>query len=279
MCDKDTCNDASCCGECEPWNCLEQQINDALATKEGQLQGYVDEAKDAAAESKASAEASAQSAAESKEFRDEAETAASTAIAAEGVVLGVANILQDTADKLEQIADELNTAIAGIAVSSWYYTTVEENQTIIPVPRDKAVMMVQSIYIEGSRQTQNRGFEFHVEDSEIELTEPLPLGIEIEIILGTYNSDNPVDFASVLASNVGASLIGSTSGNTVQSYLDAIDIPPETKAGSIITWHDQEIMADVIIPANKNAYSAGPTIQINQDVTVDVGSNSNWIII
>lgn len=223
MCDKDTCNDASCCGECEPWNCLEQQINDALATKEGQLQGYVDEAKDAAAESKASAEASAQSAAESKEFRDEAETAASTAVAAEGVVLGVANTLQDTADKLEQIADELGTAIAGVAVSSWFYTTVSENQTVIPVPANKNAVDVQSIYIEGARQSPFRGFEFDKTAMIITLAEPLPLGLEIEIILGTYNSDNPNDFAHTLASNNGASLVGTARGITVQQTIDELN--------------------------------------------------------
>ena len=223
MCDKDTCNDASCCGECEPWNCLEQQVNDILATKEDQLQGYVGEAKDAAAESKASAEASAQSAAESKEFRDEAETAASTAVAAEGVVLGVANTLQDTADKLEQIADELGTAIAGVAVSSWFYTTVSENQTVIPVPANKNAVDVQSIYIEGARQSPFRGFEFDKTAMIITLAEPLPLGLEIEIILGTYNSDNPNDFAHTLASNNGASLVGTSSGNTVQEGLNSID--------------------------------------------------------
>lgn len=225
MCDKDTCNDASCCGECEPWNCLEQQINDALATKEGQLQGYVDEAKDAAAESKASAEASAQSAAESKEFRDEAETAASTAVAAEGVVLGVANTLQDTADKLEQIADELGTAIAGVAVSSWFYTTVSENQTVIPVPAYKNAVDVQSIYIEGARQSPFRGFEFDKTAMTITLAEPLPLGLEIEIILGTYNSDNPNDFAHTLASSNGASLVGTTTGKTVQEELNKLVEP------------------------------------------------------
>jgi len=219
MCDKDTCNDASCCGECEPWNCLEQQINDALATKEEHLQGYVDEAKDAAAESKASAEASAQSAAESKEFRDEAETAASTAVAAEGNVIGVANDLQDTADKLKQIADELNTAISGIAVSTWYYTAVSDNQTVIPVPADKNEVDIQAIYVEGSRQEPNRGFVFDKLARTITLAEGIPLGLEISIIMGTY-SDNPNDFAHTIASSNGAALVGTSSGQTVQETLD-----------------------------------------------------------
>lgn len=207
MCDKDTCNDASCCGECEPWNCLEQQVNDILATKEDQLQGYVDEAKDAAAESKASAEASAQSAAESKEFRDEAEQAATTAVAAEGIVVGVANDLQDTASKLEQIADELNTAISGIAVSTWYYTAVSDNQTVIPLPADKNEVTIQAIYIEGARQEPNRGFVFDKLARTITLAEGIPSGLEISIIMGTY-SDNPNDFANILASEGGAGFIG-----------------------------------------------------------------------
>jgi len=280
MCDKENCNcgGASCCGDCEPWNCLEQQVNDILATKEDELQGYVDEAKDAAAESKASAEASAQSAAESKEFRDEAEVAASTAVAAEGIVVGVANSLQDTADKLEQIADELNTAISGIAVSTWYYTAVSENQTVIPVPEDKNEVDIQSIYIEGARQEPNRGFVFDKLARTITLAEGIPLGLEIAIVMGTY-SDNPNDFAHTLASNNGASLVGTTSGKTVQDYLDNLDTPSDGGGSSVVTWHDQEISEDVTIPANKNAYSAGPTIQINQDVTVDVGDDSNWVII
>lgn len=224
--------DCDCgCGECQPWNCLEHQVNGILSTKEGQLQGYVDEAKDAAAESKASAEASAQSAVESKEYRDEAEIAASTAVAAEGVVLGVANTLQDTADKLEQITDELNTAVAGIAVATWYYTTVSENQTVIPVPEDKNEVSIQSIYIEGSRQEPNRGFVFDKLARTITLAEGLPLGIEIAIIMGTY-SDNPNDFSNTLASPTGASLIGTSDGKTVQESLNLLNglITP-------ITWN------------------------------------------
>ncbi|AWD92560.1 tail fiber protein [Pectobacterium phage Nepra] len=215
MCDKDTCNDASCCGECEPWNCLEQQVNDILATKEGQLQGYVDESKNSAAESKASAEASAQSAAESKEFRDEAETAASTAVAAEGVVLGVASTLQDTADKL-------GTAIAGIAVVTWYYTAVSENQTVIPVPDDKNQIAIQAIYIEGARKEPgpSRDFTYDPVTKQITLVEGIPLGQEIAIILGVY-PENSDDITHILASSTGAGLIGTTSGFTAQEELNA----------------------------------------------------------
>lgn len=224
MCDKENCNCGSnpCCGDCEPWNCIEQAVNDVWSTKEGQIEDFVERAETAAENSEASAKASADSAAEAKEFRDEAEQAATTAVAAEGVVLGVASTLQDTADKLEQIADELGTAIAGVAVSSWFYTTVIENQTVIPVPADKNAVDVQSIYIEGARQSPFRGFEFDKTAMTITLAEPLPLGLEIEIILGTYNSDNPNNFAQTLASNNGASLVGTSNGLTVQENLTGL---------------------------------------------------------
>lgn len=226
MCDKENCNCGSnpCCGDCEPWNCVEQAVNDVWSTKEGQIEELVERGETSAENSEASAQASAGSAAESKEFRDEAEIAATTAVAAEGVVLGVANTLQDTADKLQQIADELGTAIAGISVVTWYYTAVSDNQTVIPVPTDKNQVDVQSIYIEGVRQEPNRGFTYDALNKEIILTEGIPLGMEISIIIGTY-SDNPNDFANTLASNNGASLIGTLGGETVQEELNQFGDP------------------------------------------------------
>lgn len=208
-----------CNNDC--WNCNEQAINDIWSTKKRQIDQFVERSETAAENSEASKQASAGSAAESKKFRDEAEIAASTAVAAEGVVLGVANTLQDTTDKLEQVADELGIAIAGIAVTSWFYTTVSENQSVIPVPANKNAVDVQSIYIEGIRKSPFRGFEFDKTAMTITLAEPLPLGLEIEIVLGTYNSDNPNDFAVTLASNNGASLVGTTSGFTAQEELNA----------------------------------------------------------
>lgn len=223
MCDKENCNCGNnpCCGDCEPWNCVEQAVNDVWANKETQIEGLVDRAETAAENSEASAKASADSAAEAKEFRDEAETAATTAVAAEGVVLGVAGTLEDTANKLKQIADELGTAIAGVSVVTWYYTAVSDNQTVIPVPADKNQVDVQAIYIEGARQEPNRGFTYDAVNKEITLAEGIPMGMEISIIIGTY-SDNPNDFANTLASSNGASLIGTSSGNTVQEELNSL---------------------------------------------------------
>lgn len=215
-------SDCTCdCNECAPVNCIEQAIRDALATLQEQLEALVKRAEDAAKTSEDAAAASAASAAEAKDYRDAAELAATTATDALKTITDVAVSLEATAKKLQEIADELATAIAGIAVVTWYYTAVSEGQTVIPVPDDKNALAVQCIYIEGARQEPGRGFVFDKTAKTITLAEGIPLGLEISIILGTY-SDNPTDFPQTLASNNGASLIGSTSGQTIQQELDTL---------------------------------------------------------
>lgn len=54
--------------------------------------------------------------------------------------------------------------------------------------------------------------------------------------------------------------------------------PPMGSAFSMISWHDQVINNSIAIPANKNAWSFGPTITINQGQVVTVGDNSFWTI-
>lgn len=215
-------SDCTCdCNECAPVNCIEQAIRDALATLQEQLEALVKRAEDAAKASEDAAAASAASAAEAKGYRDAAELAATTATDALKTITDVAVSLEETAKKLQEIADELATAIAGIAVVTWYYTAVSEVQTVIPVPDDKNALDVQCIYIEGARQEPGRGFVFDKTAKTITLAEGIPLGLEISIILGTY-SDNPTDFPHTLASTNGASLVGTTSGQTVQQEIDTL---------------------------------------------------------
>ena len=231
MCDKTNSNyDYSgnpCCDQYEPSNCIEQAVNDVWSVKQGQINGLVEQAETAAENSEASAKASAESAAESKEFRDEAELAATTATDAMGTVIGVVNNLQD-------VADELNTAVAGIAVATWYYTAISDNQTVIPVPADKNEVDIQAIYINGVRKEPNRGFIFDKLARTITLAEGIPLGLEIAIIMGTY-SDNPNDFAHTLASNNGASLIGTSSGKTAQAEINQLHTDVATLATHVDT--------------------------------------------
>lgn len=223
MCDNTTCKGGnSCnCGECEPWNCLEQAINDALATKEDQLNGLVDKAEDAADRSEDAAKASADSASEAKGYRDEAEKAATTAVAAEGTVIETAGILQETGDALRRIANQLEDAIAGITVVPYYYTIETNKQKTITLPAEITVASVQSIYIDGLRQDpgEDRGFTYDNTTRVVTLAAGLPKGLEVTLMLGTYNADNPEDFSHTLASTNGATLVGTTAGITVQATL------------------------------------------------------------
>lgn len=55
-------------------------------------------------------------------------------------------------------------------------------------------------------------------------------------------------------------------------------IPVEASAFSPISWHDQSVDNSVVIPANKNAWSFGPTMTISPGQTVTIGTNSFWTI-
>lgn len=55
-------------------------------------------------------------------------------------------------------------------------------------------------------------------------------------------------------------------------------VPLEASAFSPISWHDQTIDNSVTIPANKNAWSFGPTMSISIGQTVTIGTDSFWTI-
>lgn len=56
------------------------------------------------------------------------------------------------------------------------------------------------------------------------------------------------------------------------------NIPLEASAFSVISWHDQSVDNSVNIPANKNAWSFGPTMTISPGQTVTVGTGSFWTV-
>ncbi|QHJ80882.1 MAG: hypothetical protein [Bacteriophage sp.] len=56
------------------------------------------------------------------------------------------------------------------------------------------------------------------------------------------------------------------------------NVPLEASAFSQISWHDQVIPNSVTIPDNKNAWSFGPQMEIEQGQLVTVGAGSSWTI-
>lgn len=217
-----SCNNAGPGHECcESITELEQLVNDAVADKETELSGYVDEAKQSAEEAAQSATAAAGSASEAKGYRDQAETAATSATGSLKIITDTALILEESGKLVQEAADEVLTAIAGIAVRNWYPVTTVANQTTFTVPSDMDALAVQTIYTEGVRQDLNRGFKFDKPTMTITLAEPIEeVGTEITVVLGVYNTDPADSFPVTLASSNGASLVGTTNGNTVQEELN-----------------------------------------------------------
>lgn len=218
------CNhtDDCSCHDCQPVNCLEQAINDVLATKDTQLKGYVESARESAEDAQVSADAAKGSENQAKEYRDESELAAATATQALVVISDTASILESTADALE-------TSVAGIAVKFWHYTTEFENQQVIRIPDAENAISVQYINIEGGNQYPStpsnvRGFTFNKDTLEVTLVEPVPAGVEITFVLGSYNMDNPQDFAQLLFSTDGAKYVKTASNMTVQQEIDKLNL-------------------------------------------------------
>ena len=65
--------------------------------------------------------------------------------------------------------------------------------------------------------------------------------------------------------------------SNIQAQLTG-NTPLEASAFSEISWHGQEIKSSVTIPANKNAWSFGPSMAIEEGQSVTIGEGSYWTI-
>ncbi len=54
--------------------------------------------------------------------------------------------------------------------------------------------------------------------------------------------------------------------------------PPMGSAFSVISWHDQIVTNSIVIPDNKNAWSFGPSVTVDDGVTVTIGDGSFWTV-
>lgn len=64
---------------------------------------------------------------------------------------------------------------------------------------------------------------------------------------------------------------------SLQDQLNGTN-PPMGSAFSMISWHDQIITNSIVIPANKNAWSFGPTITVAPGQIVTIGTGSFWTV-
>lgn len=97
----------------------------------------------------------------------------------------------------------------------------------------------------------------------------------------------PTDAASLSQVQAGDASVtaGYMAGDTALQAADAAlqaqisgGAPLQASAFSPISWHAQRITNSVNIPANVNAWSFGPTLEIAEGVTVEVGAGSFYTI-
>lgn len=210
----------SCYNPCNSNTAIEQAVDDALADRITDLDGFTQSSKNSAAQAAASATNSAQSAEESKGYRDQAQQIANTATGLVPDLLETSSNLKDAADTLEVISRTASSFL----VRNVYYTVVGGENTYT-FEESQKVSAVQAIYIEGVRQDAGQGFVYDAPSRTITFAETFTedqAGTVITIQVGQTNADSPETVLSSLAGNGGASLVGSSNGESVQTNLNSL---------------------------------------------------------
>lgn len=109
-------------------------------------------------------------------------------------------------------------------VRIWKYHAVTDGETTIQLPTDMPIVGVQTIYVQGVRQDAGEGFTYNEGDETITLADELEAGNLVTVIIGITDPDMDIDIFALLKRADGASNVGTTSGKTVQSELDALQL-------------------------------------------------------
>lgn len=257
-----------CCDD-QPNNAIEQAVNDAMADRFEELQGYVDASKSNADASATSETNAGLSANEAKGYRDQTETIYQDAQALVPSILETSQNLEDAAVAIEAALD----VASDITVKTVFYTIVGGEKTI---ELDEALVIrsVQALYIEGFRQDRGEQFEYDHATRTITLADELDsalAGSKVTIILGTLNSDSGETIDSTLASNQGASMVGTTAGITVQQTIN--NFSSDTGASTIGTASGESVQVELDKLNNRVDESATPDDVAQVSARVD-GRNS-----
>ena len=218
------------CNPCTSQNEIQQAVNDALAFEKENLEQYETNAAQSATDAANEAAKAAESASAAAQSQTNAETAASTATQAASSVTNTAVVLEETAERIEQAQDLLEEQISALQTKPVYFEVSTPTSSLV-LPDTETVFNVRSIYINSARQDVGYGFTFDKSTRTITLAEGITANdiaetevgfILITAICDVYSSDDPTSFPLTLASNAGASNIGTSSGITVQAALGAL---------------------------------------------------------
>lgn len=230
-----TCN---CQGYCscgceseQPINVIEQAVNDALAGRIDELNGYSESAKDSADAAKVSETNAEGYAEDTKGYRDQTEIIYQDAQALVPAILEASQNVEDAANAVENAIE----IASSVAVVRYPYTVIGGETTIV-VPSQYAARSVQSIDVEGYRQYPGYGYTYDAASQTVTMDEAFDAeqaGTVVMLLLGTLNADSPETIYSNLASASGATLIGTSGNVTVQEVLDTLAATEATQETSI----------------------------------------------
>ena len=226
-------NGCGCGGSCNPCtshNEIQQAVNDALAFEKENLEQYENNAAQSATDAAKEAAKAAESASAAAQSQTNAETAASTATQAASSVTNTAVVLEETAERIEQAQDLLEEQISALQTKPVYFEVSTPTNTLV-LPETETVFNVRSIYVASARQDVGYGFTFDKATRTITLAEGITADaiaeteegfILVTAICDVYSSDDPTSFPLILASNAGASNIGTSTGITVETALSRL---------------------------------------------------------
>nr|DAH75792.1 MAG TPA: tail spike protein [Caudoviricetes sp.] len=219
------------CNSCTSHNEIQQAVNDALAFEKENLEQYENNAAQSASDAANEAAKAAESASAAAQSQTNAETAAGTATQAASSVTDTAIVLEETAERLEQAQDLLEEQISAIHTKPVYFEVSTPTSSLV-LPETETVFNVRSIYVASARQDVGYGFTFDKATRTITLAKGITAEAIAEIeegfilvtaICDVYSSDDPTSFPIILASNVGANNVGTSTGDTVETRLATLD--------------------------------------------------------
>lgn len=216
------------CNSCTSHNEIQQAVNDALAFEKKNLEQYENNAAQSASDAAKEAAKAAESASAVAQSQTNAETAASTAVVAASSVTETAEILEATAESIKTAQELLEEQVASVQTKPVYFEVSGPTSTLV-LPETDTVFNVRSIYVSSARQAVNYGFTFDKTTRTVTLAEAITADqiaetevgyILVEVICDVFNSDDPTSIGLSLASNAGATMVGTSRGSTVQQALD-----------------------------------------------------------
>jgi hypothetical protein len=229
------CNDNyGCGGACDPCSsntAIKQAVDDALASKKETLEGYVDGAAASEAAAAGSAIDAARSASAAAQSQTNAETAASTATQLASSVTNSVTVIEKTLERVEDAQSLLEENIWAIQTKPVYFEVTTPTTSLV-LPETELVFNVRSIYISSGRKDVGYGFTFDKESRTVTLVKEITAEdianaedgfVLVTVICDVYSSDDPTSFPLILASNVGANNVGTSTGETVETRLESLD--------------------------------------------------------